>query len=215
MRAESRRWLALVALLLACAVAGTAAIAMLPRAVQSRMDALPSDLQQQLRERSRWLEALSAEQRRELQGRVDAWDALPAGERARLREHWQAWRAMPSDRRALVRAAARSFAALPAEERRALHEEFAAIPADSRRGWLTGPVLGPEWAALEPLFMQVPAGEREPLLQVLHTLPPAQVRDLATLAQRTPPQGREALRRELIGTAPAERAAWVRARFAR
>jgi len=213
MRAEPRRWLALAALLAACTVAGTAAIAMLPQAVQSRMDELPADLQQQLRERSRWLEALPAEQRRELRGRVEAWDALPAGERARLREHWQAWQAMPSDRRALVRAAARSFAALPPEERQALRDEFAALPADARRGWLTGPVLGPQWTALEPLFMQVPAGERAPLLEVLHTLPPAQVRDLATLAQRTPPQGREALRRELISTAQAERAAWLRARL--
>jgi hypothetical protein len=78
-----------------------------------------------------------------------------------------------------------------------------------------GPVLGPQWSALEPLFMQVPAGERAPLLEVLHTLPPSQVGDLATLAHRTPPQGREALRRELIATAPGERAAWLRARFAR
>ena len=85
MRAEPRRWLALATLLAACTVAGTAAIAMLPQAVQSRMDELPADLQQQLRERSRWLEALPAEQRRELRGRVEAWDALPAGERARLR----------------------------------------------------------------------------------------------------------------------------------
>jgi hypothetical protein len=215
MRAEPRRWLALVALLATCAIAGTAAIAMLPKAVQSRMEALPADLQQQLRVRSRWLEALSVEQRRELHARVEAWDAMPAAERARLREHWQAWRAMPSDRQALVRAAARSFATLPPEERQALQAEFAALPADARRGWLMGPVLGPEWAALEPLFMQVPAGERAPLLQVLHGLPPAQVRDLATLAHRTPPQGREALRRELIATAPGERAAWLRARFAR
>lgn len=215
MRAEARRGPALAALLAACAIAGTAAIAMLPQSVQSRMETLPAELQQQLRERSRWLEALPVEQRRQLRARVEAWDAMPAAERARLREHWQAWRAMPSDRQALVRGAARRFDALPAAERKALHGEFAAMSPDARRGWLMGPVLGPEWAALAPLLMQVPVAERVPLLEVLHDLPPSQVRDLATLAQRTPPQEREALRRELIGMAPEERAAWLRSRFAR
>jgi hypothetical protein len=216
MRADAkRRMLGLVVALLCCAIAGAAAIAMLPEPVQARMDALPAEVRQQLRDRSRWLEALSTEQRRQLEARIRAWDALPAAERARLREHWQAWLAMPSDRRALVRGARRNFAALPPEERQALRDAFAGLPADARRGWLMGPVLGSEWRALEPLFMQVPASERAPLLQVLHALPPGQVRDLATLAQRTPPQGREALRRELMVVPPADRAAWLRGRAAR
>ena len=74
-------------------------------------------------------------------------------------------------------------------------------------------VLGAEWAGLEPLLMQVPASERKPLLAVLQAMPPAQVRDLAILSQRTPPQGREALRSGLIRTAAAERAAWLQARL--
>jgi hypothetical protein len=87
------------------------------------------------------------------------------------------------------------------------------LSTSARRGWLLGPVLGAEWAGLEPLLMQVPASERRPLLAVLHAMPPAQVRDLAILSQRTPPQGREALRSGLIRTAASERGAWLQARL--
>ena len=213
MHADRRVRLVLSCLLVAGVLAGTA-IAVLPPAVQSRMAALPPDVQQQLQVRSRWLQSLPEPERRQLRARIEAWDALPPTERARLREHWLAWRAMPVDRQALVRAAARSFLPLPADEREALREEFESLSRDQRRGWLMGPVLGPEWPGLEPLLMQVPASERAPLLAVLHAMPPSQVHDLATLAQRTPPQGRAELRSGLIRTSEADRAAWLRARLA-
>jgi len=120
---------------------------------------------------------------------------------------------MPSERQALVRAAARTFAALPSGEQQALRDDHAGLATSARRGWLLGPVLGAEWAGLEPLLMQVPASERKPLLAVLHAMPPSQVQDLAILSQRTPPQQRDALRRGLVRTAAAERAAWLQARL--
>lgn len=213
MRRDRRwTWLLLPGLALACALAGTA-IAVLPASVETRLAGLPPALQQQLQSRERWLQSLSASERDALRARVDAWDALPAGERARLREHWLAWRALPTDRKALVRAAARNLAAMPATERDALRAEFDALPRAERRGWLLGPVLGAEWSGLEPLLMQVPADQREPLLAALHSLQPAQVHALATIAQRTPPQAREALRQALIATPAGERAAWLRDRL--
>src|SRR5690606_23319234 len=67
----------------------------------------------------------------------------------------------------------------------------------------------------QPLLMQVPAAQREPLLAVLHELSALQLDDLATLAQRTPPQERDALRRELLSTAATSRTAWLRQRLRR
>ena len=181
--------------------------------MQSSTAAMPEPPARQLEARERWLRALPASQRTALRARIDAWDALPPGERARLREHWAAWRAMPMDRQALVRAAARRFASLPADEQRAAREEFAAQATSVRRGWLLGPVLGAEWAGLEPLLMQVPASEREPLLAVLHAMPATQLRDLAILSQRTPPQARAELRGGLVRTPAAERRAWLQSRL--
>ena len=90
---------------------------------------------------------------------------------------------------------------------------FAQLPAGDRRGWLLGPRLGLAWPRLQPLLMQVPADEREPLLAALHTLSPLQLDDLATLAQRTPPQERDALRRGLLATAQPDRTAWLQERL--
>jgi hypothetical protein len=163
--------------------------------------------------RARWLQAMPASRREALLARAETWDALPAAERATLREHWAAWQLMPLDRQALVRAAASAFSALPAGERQALRDEFAGLPASARRGWLLGPVVGAEWTGLEPLLMQVPADERKPLLAVLHAMPAAQLRDLAILSQRTPPQGRDDLRSGLIRTSAAQRAGWLQARL--
>lgn len=209
MRIDSRHLAGVVLLVLV--IAG-AAVAVLPQAIESRMAALPQASRSLLAARAQWLQDLPPDQREALRARVAAWDALPADERARLREHWQAWQAMPVDRQALLRYAAREFAALPADEREALRAEFDALPANERRGWLLGPVLGAEWIGLEPLFMQVPAREREPLLEVLHQMPPVQLRDLATLAQRTPPQEREALRQALLATRADARAQWLEQR---
>ena len=80
------------------------------------------------------------------------------------------------------------------------------------RGWLLGPVLGADWSRLHALFAQVPPAGRDALLQALRALPAQARDDLAVLAQRTPPQEREALRGELLAQPQAQRAQWLRRR---
>ena len=147
--------------------------------------------------------------------RVAAWQALPEPERALLRERWEAWQNLPETQRAAVTDAAATFSALPPDRQAELRLAFDALPAPERRGWLLGPRLGQAWPRLQPLLMQVPAAQRQPLLEALHQLSPLQLDDLATLAQRTPPQDRDALRRELLSTAEANRTAWLRERLRR
>jgi hypothetical protein len=54
-----------------------------------------------------------------------------------------------------------------------------------------------------------------PLLAALHAMTPTERADLAVLAQRTPPQRRDALRRGLLSTSDANRAAWLQAQLER
>ena len=51
------------------------------------------------------------------------------------------------------------------------------------------------------------------LVAALRALPPQALADLGVLAQRTPPQAREALRRELLAQAPAQRSMWLQAKL--
>ena len=95
----------------------------------------------------------------------------------------------------------------------ALRQQFLQLDGSTRRGWLLGPALGADYAALQPLLAQVPVLERESLLQVLRTMSPLQRRELAVLAQRTPPQQRPQLRRDLLSTAQVNRSAWLRQRL--
>jgi hypothetical protein len=195
-------------------VVATAAAA-LPSTLQEQLSKLPAPLQQQLRARAAKLQALAPEQRQALQQRLSAWDALPVAERRELREHWQAWQSLPLQQQWQLRTAATAFAALPPEQQQALRARFAQLDGSVRRGWLLGPALGADYARLQPLLMQVPATQREPLLAVLRAMTPAELDDLATLAQRTAPPQRDALRRDLISTSAANRAAWLRARLDR
>jgi hypothetical protein len=195
-------------------VVATAAAA-LPSTLQEQLSKLPAPLQQQLRARAAKLQALAPEQRQALQQRLSAWDALPVAERRELREHWQAWQSLPLQQQWQLRTAATAFAALPPEQQQALRARFAQLDGSVRRGWLLGPALGADYARLQPLLMQVPATQREPLLAVLRAMTPAELDDLATLAQRTAPPQRDALRRDLISTSAANRAAWLQARLDR
>ena len=147
--------------------------------------------------------------------RITAWQALPPVERAFLRERWDAWQHLPAAQQAEVRNAVATFRAHAPERQQELRMTFSALPDEERRGWLLGPRLGLAWPRLQPLLMQVPAAQREPLLAVLHELSALQLDDLATLAQRTPPQERDALRRELLSTAATSRTAWLRERLRR
>jgi hypothetical protein len=199
---------------LLAAVAATA-IAALPPALQEQLSKLPAPLQQQLRAREAEVQALAPERREALRQRLAAWDAVPLALRRERRERWQAWQSLPAHEQWQLRTAATAFAALPLEQQQALRARFAQLDDTARHGWLLGPALGADYARLQPLLMQVPAAQRGPLLAVLRAMTPAELDDLAILAQRTAPQQRDALRRELVSTSAANRAAWLRMRLDR
>ena len=159
---------------------------------------------------ARAIAALSPERREALQRRYEAWRALPESMRREQRDAWQAWRALPEDERARMQAAREAYRALPIARQQELRAQFDALDAGIRRGWLLGPALGADWPRLHALFAQVPPDERESLLAALRALPPQALADLGVLAQRTPPQAREALRRELLAQPDAQRASWLR-----
>ena len=210
--ARVERWIGLVlpvALLLAARVAA------LPPALQARMDHLPAPLQQELRTRDALWNAMSPAQQQALRARIAAWDALPEAERRRQRDRWQAWQQMPATQRAQLQAAAQAFATLPAESQQALRAQFAALDATTQHGWLLGPTLGNDYGALQPLLLQVPDAQREPLLRILQSMSSTERADLGRLAQRTPPQQRDALRRALLSTSAINRAAWLQSELER
>jgi hypothetical protein len=204
---------------LACAclllIASATAVAALPASLQARFGRLPAHLQDELRSRDALWSRLSPAARQQLLRRLAAWDALPAPERRARRERWQAWKAMPKDQRLQVQAAALAFAALPPDRQQSLRAEFAAQDLGDQHGWLLGPALGAQFAALQPLLLQVPPEQRAPLLVALHAMTPIERLDLAVLAQRTAPPQRDALRRALLSTATTNRAAWLQAELAR
>ncbi|WP_296279146.1 DUF3106 domain-containing protein [Pseudoxanthomonas sp.] len=146
------------------------------------------------------------------QQRRVAWDALPAREREDRRARYAAWRALDDVQRARLRAAAAEIAGLPPEHQAALRTQFSVLDAMQRRGWRLGPELGADWPRLQPLFAYVPPAEREGLLSVLRRLDAEQRDDLAALAQRLPPQDRDAFRRELLAVPEGQRRAWLRQR---
>jgi hypothetical protein len=205
----------------ACAVAVLSAalvataVAALPQALREQVSKLPPPLQQQLRARETTLQRLAPEQREALRQRIAAWDALPLAQRRELRERWQAWQALPPQQQWQLRTAATAFAALSPPQQQALRARFAQLDGSERHGWMLGPVLGADYGRLQPLLMQVPAAQREPLLAVLRAMTPAELDDLATLAQRTAPPQRDALRRDLLSTSAGNRAAWLRSRLDR
>ena len=141
--------------------------------------------------------------------RAAEWDALPAAERGALRERYRAASALPARDRDRVRTAARWLEALPPDRQQALRDEFQALDASVRRGWLLGPDLGADYTALQPLLAQVPVAEHDEILRVLRGMTARQRKDLAVLVQRTPPQERAQLRRELVSTAAARRDDWL------
>lgn len=187
----------------------------LPMQLQTRFSHLPAALQHELQARDDMWAGLAPARQQALRQRFKAWDALAGPVRRERRERWQAWRALPTEQRLQVQAAAMAFGCLPAEQQRALRTQFAALDQSERRGWLLGPALGADFVALQPLLLQVPAAQREPLLAALRVMTPAERIDLATLAQRTPPQQRDALRRALLSTSQANRAVWLQSQLDR
>lgn len=137
------------------------------------------------------------------------WTALNEAQRAQLRLRYRAWRALQGQERAELRRAQAQLAALPPAQQQALRQRFAAQDRLYRDGWRLGPALGAQYPQLQPLIGYVPAAQREALLGVLRALDAQQLRQLAVLAQRTPPQQRETLRNELLAQTPATRSAWL------
>lgn len=142
--------------------------------------------------------------------RAAAWDAVPLAERRLRRESWQAWSALDDAARARLRAEASRVAAMAPAERDALRARFERLDLTTRRGWMLGPVLGTDYARLQPLLAHVPLDQQAGLLRTLRVMTPVQRADLAVLVQRTPPAERDALRRALVSTSDANRDAWLR-----
>lgn len=203
----------LVALVLAgvaaLAAPASAQVQALPDALRAHAAALPPGEREALLRRQATLGAMSPAQRAAFERRLAQWHALPLAARRERRERWQAWQALPAGERARAWQAQAAFAALPVQEQLALRARYAQLDDTERRGWLLGAALGSDWARLQPLLQQVPPAQRTPLLSALRAMTPQQRADLGVLAQRTPPQGRDALRRALLAQPAASRGAWL------
>ncbi len=125
------------------------------------------------------------------------------------RERRSAWLQLDEAQRQRIRDAATAFAALPVDEQSRFRAEFAQLDRAEQRGWLLGPQVGAAWPQLSPLFSYVPEDERAPLLRILHDMDPDELAMLARIAWRTPPEQRDALRKEFIEVPAANRAAWL------
>ncbi len=126
------------------------------------------------------------------------------------RADYAAWRALPEGERERIRVAASRFAALPAAQQQQLREQFQAQDQAFREGWRLGPQLGQQFPKLHGLFGFVPPEQREAALAVLRQLSPAQLSQLTLVAQRTPPQERDAVRSAFLALPAAERDGWLK-----
>lgn len=161
-------------------------------------------------ERQARLQAMTPEQRVQFGQRLAAWNALPLSEREERRARYQAWLQLEAGERGTLRALAAQVEAFPPERKQALRSQFDALDDVQRRGWRLGPVLGRDYPALHPLLAYVSTQQHLPLLARLRSMDAQQRADLAVLAQRTPPQDRQALRMELLSVPPAQTTAWLR-----
>ena len=170
---------------------------------------LPQEVEDLLSARQSRMQLLTPEQRNAFTQRLAAWDALPRAEREDRRARYLAWRELDATERMRLQGVANEVAAFPPERQQALHREFAALDAAQRAGWRLGMALGSDYEKLHPLVAYVPVQQRLPLLNALRAMSPGQRTELGVLAQRTPPQERQALREELLATPLAERDAWL------
>lgn len=207
------RRLALACLLLGMASTALAQPASAPAGAPSvrvaELERLPGAQRERILAHQRRLQAMSAQQRQAFRQRLEQWNALSPRERRQQRERWQAWQALPAAEQARIVAARQAFDGLPVTDQLAVRKRYAGLDETDKHGWLLGPALGVDWRMLEPLLMQVPVMQREPLLAALRAMSPQQRRDLGVLAQRTPPQARNRLREQLLATPPAQRGAWL------
>ena len=137
------------------------------------------------------------------------WDQLSPDQQRQRRAQYTAWRAMGPDAQRRVREAAARFAALPPSQQQALRERFNAQDQSFRDGWRLGPLLGEYFGRLQGMFGFVPEDQRVATLAALHQLTAGQVAQLARVAQRTPPQQRDAVRASFLAVPAAQRDAWL------
>ena len=137
------------------------------------------------------------------------WQQLSPQQKRQRRADYAAWRAMSESERSRVRQAAASFAALPPAKQQELRDQFTAQDQAFRDGWRLGPLLGEHFSRLQGMFGYVPEDQREATLAMLRQLTPAQVSQLTLVAQRTPPQQRDAVRTEFLSVAAGQRDAWL------
>jgi len=140
---------------------------------------------------------------------VTPWQQLSPEQKRARRGDYAAWRAMSEAERQRVRQAAERFAALPLARQQALRDQFNAQDQAFRDGWRLGPLLGEHFVRLQGMFGYVPEDQREATLAALRQLSAPQVAQLTLVAQRTPPQQRDAVRSEFLDTPPAQRDAWL------
>ncbi|MET0892663.1 MAG: DUF3106 domain-containing protein [Pseudoxanthomonas sp.] len=162
-----------------------------------------------LKERQAALQAMTPAQRIRFGQAMAAWNALPRGVREERRARYQAWLQLDPGDRARLRALAAEVETYPAERRQALRLQFDTLDDVQRHGWRLGPVLGQQYAQLHPLLAYVPEAQRQPLLARLRGMSAQQRGELALLAQRTPPQDRQALRSELLATPATGISSWL------
>lgn len=166
-------------------------------------------------QRAARLQAMNSEQRVRFGQRLAEWKALPLAEREDRRARYQAWLQLEEAERARLRTVAAEIATFPPQRRQALRAQFDALDASQRRGWRLGPTLGADYEKLQPLLAYVSPAQRLPLLISLRAMTAEQRVELAVLAQRTPPQEREALRAELLAQPGAQLEAWLQRKLAR
>ena len=145
--------------------------------------------------------------------RMVAWDRLPPLERARRRAEYADWLALDPATRSRLQQAAATLATLPPAQQQALLTRFGQLDQSEQAGWRLGPDIGADFARLQPLLAYMPQAEIAPMRAVLRQLTAPQRADLAVLAQRTPPQDRDALRQALIAADPAGRGQWLQERL--
>lgn len=139
-----------------------------------------------------------------------SWQQLDPAQQRQRRTDYAAWRALPESEREHIRQAAARFNALPADQQQRLRAQFQAQDQAFRDGWRLGPQLGLPFPKLQGLFGFVPAGQRDATLAVLRQLSPAQLVQLSLVAQRTPPQDRDAVRAAFLAVPAAERDSWLK-----
>ena len=190
-------------------VAGTALAQALPDDLADVIGRLQPPQRAAIEAHVRTWQAWTPAARDAFAARVAEWDRLPPAARESRRATWHAWRRLSAPEQLRLRDAAAWFASLDAPSQQALRAQFDALDTSTQRGWRLGPTLGVDYPRLQPLLAQVPADEQPALLRTLRAMTPAGRDRLAVLVQRTPPQARAGLRRELVSTSDANRDSWL------